>query len=341
MLRIDRETKELTKLQKLGLPDAGLTERRDLQQMIRNSPEAFFEEMGEPLLLIGEEVRPTDFVEDRFDLLAIDQQGAAVVIELKRGTHKLHLLQALSYAAMVSKWETNEFISQRERLVGKSHEEVEEEIEQFLLEDIGSLNDSQRVLLFAEDFDYEVLATSEWLSEVYEADIRCYRLVLSVEDKAEFLTCTCIYPPPEITQHAVRRKRRGRPSDMRWPTWDEALEDIENAAVADFFRDELAAKKCEGYLRKRTIRYRLQGHRRFSVTARRKFAYVWQAGRFAEDEEFWRKQLGNHIDAKPVKQGRCLRFFLSKPADFSGFTDALSKDLHFVEEDALPSSEND
>ena len=36
--------------------------------MIKNSPDAFFEEMGESLLLIGHEVRPTDFVEERIDI---------------------------------------------------------------------------------------------------------------------------------------------------------------------------------------------------------------------------------------------------------------------------------
>jgi RecB family endonuclease NucS len=95
MLRVNRTKKELVKLAKRSLPELGLTEPYDLQQMIRNSPEAFFEEMEEKLLLIGEEVRLVEFVEDRIDLLAVDQQGSLVIIELKRGSHKLHLLQAL------------------------------------------------------------------------------------------------------------------------------------------------------------------------------------------------------------------------------------------------------
>jgi hypothetical protein len=58
MLRVNRTKKELVKLEKRTLPDLGLTEPYDLQQMIRNSPEAFFAEMEETLLLLGEEIRP-------------------------------------------------------------------------------------------------------------------------------------------------------------------------------------------------------------------------------------------------------------------------------------------
>lgn len=209
MLRIDRKTRNLTRLQNPRLPEAGIQERYDLQQMIRNCSDAFFQEIGEKLLLVGEEVQPSNFVEDRIDLLAVDQEGASVVLELKRSGHKLQLLQALSYAGMIAKWSRDDFIQARQRLTGKPVREVEEDMEQFLLENAGNVNELQRVILIAEDFDYEVLITAEWLNENYDVDIRCYRLVLSVEDEREFLNCMCIFPPPEITQHTIRRKRCG------------------------------------------------------------------------------------------------------------------------------------
>jgi len=156
MLKIDRDAKKFTRLQKHDMSKVGLTERYDLQHMIKNSPDAFFQEMGESLLLIGDEIRPADFVEDRIDLLAVDQQGSLVVVELKRGSNKLQLLQALSYASMISKWEHSKIIAERQQFVGQSEEDVEDEIEQFLLQDVANLNDSQRIILVAEDFDYEV-----------------------------------------------------------------------------------------------------------------------------------------------------------------------------------------
>ena len=329
MLRIDRDKRTLKKLDQQSMPDADLLERSDLQQMIRKSSSDFFAEMGEKLLLIGEEVRPTDFVDDRIDLLAIDQEGAGVIIEIKRGSHKFHLLQALSYAAMVSKWPQDRILTEYCSLVGKAADEGTDDIEQFLNVDIENLNGSQRVFLLAENFDYEVLVTAEWLSESYDVDIRCYRLGLSSDGTAAFLTCTCIYPPPELAEHAIRRRREpGKPS--RWQDWDTALAALGNDTVAAFFRKELAAGR-EYYLPKRILRYRVNGKRGWAVVARKEHAYVWQEARFKDDEKYWAKKIGADAHVQPVKGGRALRFFLTSERDFDNFLDAVQRDLVAVE----------
>jgi len=85
MLRIDRNQKSLTPMTNQSLSEAGLKERYDLQQLIRQNAEAFFTEMGETILLVGEEVCPTDVVDNRIDLLAVDKEAVVVTIEIKRG----------------------------------------------------------------------------------------------------------------------------------------------------------------------------------------------------------------------------------------------------------------
>jgi hypothetical protein len=294
--------------------------------MIRSSPEAFFQDMGETLLLIGEEVRPTEIVDDRIDLLAIDQDGTAVVIELKRGTSKLHLLQALSYAAMISKWNGDRLIAERQRLTGRSRDESAEEIEEFLLQELSGLNQGQRIILLAEDFDFAVLITAEWLSERFEMDIRCYRMVLSAEGDEEFLTCTCIYPAPELAQHAVRRGHGRGITSLKWANWEQALETISSEAVSTFFKKELAAGR-ENYLPAKYLVFRVGGKRRFGVSARQKSAYVWQDGRFADDQTFWTKTLGSSAEVLPVRDGTCLRFYLTTTTTFSAFKQAVERDL--------------
>lgn len=342
MLCVDRDSKALKQLGQRSLPEAGWKEREDLQQMIRNSPDAFFAEMGESLLLLGEEVRPTDFVDDRIDLLALDPNGASVVIELKRGNNKLQLLQAISYAAMVAKWDGARLLEERQTLTGRSQEEVESEVEEFLEEDFDHLNSSQRVILIAGDFDYEVLVASEWLSDTYGVDVRCYRLTISAEADSEYLSCTCVFPPPELTQHAVPRGK-GSIHSMRWKDWDEALTSIDNPAIVDFFRKELEAGR-ENYLRKRTLHFCLNGKRRLSVGARKATAYVWQNRRFEGDEVFWTETIGEHINVGPVKRGGCLRFFLSQESDFAQFLAAVEGDLtsvNWLAKGELPISDED
>src|SRR5579885_296377 len=65
--------------------------------------------LGEPLLIIGRQLIIPD-VKDRLDLLALDPQGKAVIIELKRGKLKDPVdMQALRYASYISKWSFEDF----------------------------------------------------------------------------------------------------------------------------------------------------------------------------------------------------------------------------------------
>ena len=111
-MRIDRSGKSFIALEPITMRGAGYWERRDLQEMISRAPGAFCQELGEYIHLVGTEIKPNDFVQDRIDLLGIDPDGAAVVIEIKRDSHKLHLLQALAYASMIAKWEPKRFIEE-------------------------------------------------------------------------------------------------------------------------------------------------------------------------------------------------------------------------------------
>lgn len=329
MLRIEKDSKALTTLGKVTLPDSGITERYDLQKMICNSPDAFFEEMSEEILLLGEEVKPTDAVENRIDLLGIDKDGNTVVIELKRGSHKLHLLQALSYSAMISDWQAEELIAQYESFSKATT--PGEDIEQFIMEDIDTLNSAQRVILIAEGYDYEVLVTAGWLTNYYGIDIKCYRLNISKElSGSEYMTCTCIFPPPEISQHVTRRGRK-RASSARYPSdWEDVFSSIQNEAVEDFFRQELAGGR-ENYVKHKDLYFRINDKRIFFAGARTKNAYVWQYKRFDDDIQYWQDKLGSHIDVQEVKSGESLRFFLSTKKDFETFLECVNDDLLEVE----------
>src|SRR5262245_54238200 len=110
MLKIDRTAKMFSTLEALKLAEVAITERHDLQEYICNSPTEFFKELGQDLFVIGKEIQPSDDVQDRIDVLALDREGNAVVVELKRGNNKLQMFQAVSYAGMVASWTPIDFL---------------------------------------------------------------------------------------------------------------------------------------------------------------------------------------------------------------------------------------
>jgi len=187
MLKVDRETRTFSRLNAPTLSEAHILERADLQECILNSSDDFFAEIGERVFVLGKEFSPSQTVQDRIDLLGIDSEGTSVVVELKRGSNKLQMLQAVSYAGMVARWGLEDFrdiVSEQEW----------EQLTDFLDVDVEEINRRQRLLLVAEGYDYALLAGAEWLSEQHGVDIRCSTVSLATDPKtgAEYLACASI-----------------------------------------------------------------------------------------------------------------------------------------------------
>jgi hypothetical protein len=313
MLRINRNTKSFCVLEKPTLTEVSITERYDLQEYICNSPESFFGELGQDLFVLGKEVLPSSTVQDRIDILAIDKEGNCVIVELKRGNHKLHMLQGISYAAMISHWKPDEMLSLLDS------EQQDKLLNEFLECDRESINRNQRIMLVAEAYDYALLASAEWLNERFGLEIACCRIAIAKDTTSgsEYLVCSNIYPAPELASEAVSRGRKSEAPKIRWAGWDEALSTVTNPAVKQFFERELQSN--DPYLRRRTVRFRVGGKRRFHVGARSDRAYVWQEGRFLGDIEHWQKGLSHKDEVTPVKRGTCLRMILYEESDFNFF----------------------
>jgi len=325
MLKIDRKKQTLSRLGNQSLGKADITERYDLQEFISNSPQEFFGELGEDLFLIGKEIEPSTRVQDRIDLLALDREGQAVIIELKRGNHKLQLMQAIAYAAMIADWTAEDF---RALL---SDQQLES-LECFLSVQLDDVNQTQRVILVAEGFDFSLLAAAEWLTERHQVDIHCYRIGLATDSEttAEYLVCSRVYPTPELGDEAVERgRRRVEDGTSRWNSWEQALSNVSNRDLVAFFQNELTAGR-EPYLLKRMLLYRVNGKRRWFMAARNRNAYVWQYGRFDDDVRFWQGRFADPTGVKPVKRGVCLRLFLETASDFHAFSVAFSGPLQEV-----------
>lgn len=126
-------------------------------------------EIGVPgLMPLGSEVVPHPSCANRIDILAFDgEQGRATVIELKRDRHRLQLLQALSYAGMLSSWTTERYL---EELGAGGDEDLRNTIEN------RDPNASPAVMLLAESYDPEVILTAEWLAAAHRVAISCFSM---------------------------------------------------------------------------------------------------------------------------------------------------------------------
>ncbi len=321
MLRIERQQKQFTRLDQPTFAAASITERYHLQEFIFNSAEAFFAEVGQDLFVIGKEIQPSEVIQDRIDLLALDREGKAVIIELKRGNDKLQLLQSIAYAGMIAKWKPSDFLSAIDA-------ERREKLADFLNVDTDEINREQRLLLIAEAYDYEVLVGAEWLHDNYNLDILCCRVVLSTDSStgAEYLSCTPVFPAPELARQAVPRRRIGIAPDNTWPDWGNALASISNPDVAGYFKSQIQAGQ-ESYLPDRMLIYRVGGKRRWFLSARGNRAYCWQTGRFDDDIKYWSERLSNAQSVRAVEKGVSLRFLVTTAADFEAFNKSATKEL--------------
>ena len=80
LFRIDPANRKSEAMTEVEFAQLGFQERRDIQEWVADNPGI----LGEDLLIIGKEFSGFDRTNARLDLLAVDQDGKLVVIELKR-----------------------------------------------------------------------------------------------------------------------------------------------------------------------------------------------------------------------------------------------------------------
>jgi hypothetical protein len=143
-----------------------------------------------------------------------------VVIELKRDRHKLHLLQALSYAAMVWTWDEDML----KTIAGQDADDD-------LINSIENRSDdaSPRIVLIAADYDPEVILTADWLSAQHGVDIYCFSLWMQKHGDDRLVRFQLDYPLREL-QDVYRIRQRVRAAAASAPsgqTWEDVKQWID------------------------------------------------------------------------------------------------------------------
>jgi hypothetical protein len=113
---------------------------------------------------------------------------------------------------------------------------------------------------------------------------------------------------------------------QKWSDWNSALAAVGNPAIVAYFRQEIEANR-ENYLPRRSIRYRIDHKKRWTVRARTGYAHVSQKGRFDGDIDFWRTNLSQPDEVEPIADGKVLRFHLFTERDCQFFHQAATKQL--------------
>lgn len=286
MLRIDETSGRLVYLADSSLGVEGLFERRDVQEMIVRSWDDFAAELGFPTLrYLDQEVRPHEAVANRIDILAFDEElGVPVIIELKRDSHRLHLLQALHYAAMVWTWVPEDFRS----IAGPQADED-------LLNSLDNVDreSSPRLILIAEAFDPEVILTADWLRRQHGVDVHCYRLSTQRNELERFIRLQRDYPLRELTDvYQPRRRRVATEGRSDGQTWDDVKQWVLNSWQQRFI--DYCRRFKEGDPRRRRFSSMFADEwGPYSIGLRRDGARIYIRGRRDGDMAYWEKALPN------------------------------------------------
>ena len=206
MFRINPENRESEKITEVEFSRLGFQERRDIQEWIAANPGI----LGDDLLIIGKEFSGFDLTNERLDLLAVDEDGRLVIIELKRDdTGADAHWQAIKYASYFSHTNADTIVSIFANYAGVSEMEAGNRLMRHLNGgDLNDLNRNQRIILASHRFAPEVTSAVLWLNEKAPDDnlITCVQLVPyhDARQGTLYVQASTIIPLPGIDDYAVK-----------------------------------------------------------------------------------------------------------------------------------------
>lgn len=206
MYRINRSANEIVPLKACSFTELGFKERAHLQEWIAKEPSV----LGEELLIIQKEFAGFLDTNERLDLLALDKQGALVIIENKLDDAGRDVTwQALKYASYCSSLSRENIRSIYQEFLSRTApgQSAEDRLCEFFGEDDFqelSLNKgvTQRIILVAARFRKEVTSTVLWLMN-FKVRLQCFRATTYSMDDELFLSMEQIIPTKEAEEFMI------------------------------------------------------------------------------------------------------------------------------------------
>lgn len=198
------------------MADLGLSEPYDLEAWLASAPAGLFDR---DILWIARQDRPSE--DQRSDLVGIDRAGNLLITELKRGTlDEYAITQALAYAAEYKRKTAEElaqlFWTQSSRATSLGLLTKATSLEEAGLQLVGhvgtdtELNESQILVLAAEEFTPGALAICDYLNESSgEAafSFECWRFSVFEESPGQNLFSLEQILPPQSARQAIDERR--------------------------------------------------------------------------------------------------------------------------------------
>jgi hypothetical protein len=245
MYRINHQTNRITKLKQMKFSELGFSERSHLQEWLANQPDA----LGEELLIIQKEFDGFDDTKERLDLLAIDKQGALVIIENKLDDSGRNVVwQSLKYASYCSTLSKTQIAEIYQKYLDKTSpgKDAKALVCEFLgkeefAEVVLNPGNDQRLIMVAAEFRKEVTSTVLWLLK-HRVFVKCFKATPFQDGDDLFLTVEQLIPLPEaeelmigISEKEVEEQtlERGQASryQLRTDFWHQTLEALQQANV--------------------------------------------------------------------------------------------------------------
>jgi hypothetical protein len=215
MAIFELSSEQIRKVTQTSFAEEKITERRDLQRLLKRS----IEHIAPDTMILAEEYGRFEGSARRIDLLGLNRDAELVVIELKRTDDGGHLeLQAIRYAAMISAMTFDDAVDAHRKYLeanGRHEEDPHENIMEFLGPEAeavlaGAENGagSVRIILAAADFSKEVTTTVLWLN-ANGLDITCVRLrPYRLEDARVLLDIQQVIPLPEAQEYTIKIRKK-------------------------------------------------------------------------------------------------------------------------------------
>ncbi|HEY2415314.1 MAG TPA: hypothetical protein VGI40_23930 [Pirellulaceae bacterium] len=200
-------TKTLTEVRQATFATLGVQERRDLEAWILSHPNV----LGEPLLVVTTEFDRFDKSERRLDILALDKEGALVVVELKLELSRSFAdQQAVRYAAFCSTMTAEQLVEAMAAYLRCTTDEARSRIRDFLeVDELPELGNQPRIILAAGTLDDEELTSTVLWLRTFGVDISCVELKPYELPGGELiLVPRTIIPLPEARNYQVRVEQK-------------------------------------------------------------------------------------------------------------------------------------